>query len=121
MDENGIDVHVLQPSPMIFSYHLPAEVNNEFSQAFNDETARHVAPHRDRFWGSAQLPMHDPDLAAPELARAVRELGLRSCSIGYALSGGRTLSDPECADFLSTVEDLDVPILLHPVALGATV
>lgn len=118
MDENGIDVHVLQPSPMIFSYHLPAEVNHEFSRAFNDETARHIAPHRDRFWGSAQLPMQDLDLAAGELTRAVRELGLKSCSIGYALGGGRTLSDRDCDDFLSTVEELDVPILLHPVALG---
>ena len=118
MDENGIDVHVLQPSPMIFSYHLPAEVNDEFSQAFNNETARHIAPHRNRFWGSAQLPMQDLELAAAELARAVRDLGLKSCSIGYALGGGRTLSDPECAAFLSTVEELDVPILLHPVALG---
>ncbi len=124
MDENGIDVHVLQPSAMIFSYHLSAEVNHEFSRAFNDETSRHIAPHRDRFWGSAQLPMQDldlaaqVDLAAQELMRAVRELGLKSCSVGYALSGGRTLSDPECDAFLTTVEELDVPILLHPVALG---
>jgi aminocarboxymuconate-semialdehyde decarboxylase len=118
MDENGIDVHVLQPSPMIFSYHLDPKVNDEFSRAFNDETARHVAAHPDRFWGSAQLPMQDLELAAAELRRAVRELGLKSCSMGYALGGGRTLSDPVCDDFLTTVEELDVPILLHPVALG---
>jgi aminocarboxymuconate-semialdehyde decarboxylase len=118
MDGAGIDVHVLQPSPMVFSYHLDAKVNDEFSRAFNDETARHIAPHADRFWGSAQLPMQDLDLAAAELERAVTELGLKSCSIGYALGGGRTLSDPECDEFLSTVERLDVPILLHPVALG---
>ena len=118
MDENGIDVHVLQPSPMVFSYHLDAAVNNEFSRAFNDETARHIAEHPDRFWGSAQLPMQDLDLAAAELERAVRELGLRSCSLGYVIGEGRTLADPECAEFLATAERLDVPILLHPVALG---
>jgi aminocarboxymuconate-semialdehyde decarboxylase len=118
MDENGIDVHVLQPSPMVFSYHLEPKVNQEFSRAFNDETAKHIAAHPDRFWGSAQLPMQDPDLAAEELTRAVQELGLRSCSIGYALGGGRTLTDPAYAGFISTAEELDVPILLHPVALG---
>jgi len=118
MDEHGIDVHVLQPSPMIFSYHLDAKVNHEFSRAFNDETARHIAEHPGRFWGSAQLPMQDPGRAAEELTRAVRELGLSSCSMGYALGGGRTLSHPDYDEFLATVEELDVPILLHPVALG---
>jgi aminocarboxymuconate-semialdehyde decarboxylase len=118
MDEHGIDVHVLQPSPMIFSYHLEAKVNQEFSRAFNDETARHIAEHPGRFWGAAQLPMQDPDMAAEELTRAVRELGLNCCSMGYALGGGRTLTDPAYDAFLSTVEELDVPILLHPVALG---
>ena len=118
MDEHGIDVHVLQPSPMIFSYHLDAKVNQTFSRAFNDETATHIAAHPDRFWGSAQLPMQDPDLAAEEITRAVRDLGLKSCSMGYALGGGRTLSDPAYDDFLSTVEELGVPILRHPVALG---
>jgi predicted TIM-barrel fold metal-dependent hydrolase len=46
-------------------------VNDEFSRAFNDGAARHIAPHRDRFWGSAQRPMQDLDLAAAELTRDV--------------------------------------------------
>jgi aminocarboxymuconate-semialdehyde decarboxylase len=118
MDEAGIDVNVLQASPMIFSYHLDPAVNAEFSRAFNDETARHIADHPTRFWGSAQLPMQDLDRAADELERAVRELGLVSCTVGFVLGAGRTLADPECAGFLAKVEELDVPILLHPVALG---
>lgn len=118
MDAAGVDVNVLQPSPMIFSYHLPPEVGEEFSRAFNDEVARHVAEHPDRFWASAQLPMQDLDRAARELERAVRDLGAVSCSLGYVLGPDRTLADPDCDEFLSAVEELDVPILLHPVALG---
>jgi aminocarboxymuconate-semialdehyde decarboxylase len=118
MDAAGIDVHVLQPSPMIFSYHLPADVGAKFSAAFNDEVTCSIEEHPTRFWGSAQLPMQDLDLAAAELTRAVRELGMKSCSVGYVLGNDRTLADPECDGFLSVVEDLDVPILLHPVALG---
>jgi aminocarboxymuconate-semialdehyde decarboxylase len=118
MDAAGIDINVLQPSPMIFSYHLEASVNREFSRAFNDETARHIADHPDRFWGSAQLPMQDLEMAAAELERAVDELGLRSCSVGFILGEDRTLADPECDAFLATVERLNVPILLHPVALA---
>jgi aminocarboxymuconate-semialdehyde decarboxylase len=118
MDAAGIDVNVLQPSPMIFSYHLPAEVGEKFSRAFNDEVAHAIEEYPTRFWGSAQLPMQDLELAAAELTRAVRELGMKSCSVGYVLCNDRTLADPECDEFLSAVEDLDVPILLHPVALG---
>jgi aminocarboxymuconate-semialdehyde decarboxylase len=118
MDANGIDVHVLQPSPMVFGYHLDPGIGNEFSRAFNDETARHIAEHPDRFWGSAQLPMQDLELAAAELERAVNELGLLSCSVGFVLGPDRILADPECDEFLGTAERLDVPILLHPVALG---
>ncbi|HET9103913.1 MAG TPA: amidohydrolase family protein [Solirubrobacteraceae bacterium] len=118
MDAAGVDINVLQPSPMIFSYHLEAPVNREFSRAFNDETAAHIAEHPDRFWGSAQLPMQDLVMAAEELERAVAQLGLKACSLGYVLGPDRTLADPECDEFLSAVEQLDVPILLHPVALG---
>jgi aminocarboxymuconate-semialdehyde decarboxylase len=118
MDAAGIDVHVLQPSPMIFGYHLPADAGAAFSRAFNDEVARAIDEHPGRFWGSAQLPMQDLDRAAAELTRAVRELGMRSCSVGYVLGADRTLADPECDEFLSVVEELDVPVLLHPVALG---
>lgn len=118
MDGAGIDINVLQPSPMIFSYHLQADVNREFSRAFNDETAKHIAEHPARFWGSAQLPMQDLEMAAAELERAVTELGLKSCSLGFVLGPDRTLADPECDEFLSVVERLNVPILLHPVALA---
>jgi aminocarboxymuconate-semialdehyde decarboxylase len=118
MDAAGIDINVLQPSPMIFSYHLEPKVNREFSRAFNNETAKHISEHPDRFWGSAQLPMQDLEMAAAELERAVTELGLKSCSVGYVLGSDRTLADPECDEFLSVVERLNVPILLHPVALG---
>ena len=118
MDPAGIDINVLQPSPMIFSYHLPPDVGATFSRAFNDEVAQHIEEHPTRFWGSAQLPMQDLELAAAELTRSVHELGMKSCSLGYVLSENRTLADPECDEFLSVVEELDVPILLHPVALG---
>ena len=120
MDAAGVDVHVLSASPMIFGYHLPADVGLAFSRAFNDETARHIAEFPGRFWGSAQLPMQDLAAAAEELERAVTELGFRSCTVGFVLGPERTLADPDCDAFLATVERLNVPILLHPVALGQT-
>ena len=43
---------------------------------------------------------------------------MKSCSLGYVLGNDRTLAEPECDEFLLAVEELDVPILMHPVALG---
>ena len=118
MDAAGVDVHVLSASPMIFSYHLPPDVATVFGRAFNDEVAGYIAQYPNRFWGSAQLPMQDLDAAAAELERAVGQLGFRSCTVGFVLGPERTLADIECDAFLSTAERLNVPILLHPVALG---
>jgi aminocarboxymuconate-semialdehyde decarboxylase len=118
MDAAGVDVTVLMPSPMNFNYEIPAADNDTFSHGFNDAVAGHLAGFPDRFWAVAQLPMQDLELAAKELTRAVVELGFAGCAIGYEVGWGRTLADPECDAFLSTVEELDVPILLHPVALG---
>ncbi len=119
MDANGVDIHVLQPSPMIFGYHLDAEVNAIFSRAFNDETARLIESHGDRFWGSAQLPMQDVAAAVNELDHAIVDLGFKSCSVDYAIGGG-ILADERFDPFFAKVEELDVPVLLHPVALGQT-
>jgi aminocarboxymuconate-semialdehyde decarboxylase len=118
MDEAEVDVTVLMPSPMNFNYNIAAAANDEFSQGFNDATAQHVASYPGRFWGAAQLPMQDLVRASRELERAVQDLGMVGCAVGYALGGDLTLSDPRCDEFLSAVEELDVPILLHPTALG---
>ena len=119
MDAGGVDIHVLQPSPMIFGYHLEPEVNAIFSRAFNDETAKLIEAHPDRFWGSAQLPMQDVGLAVTELEHAITDLGFKSCSLDYAIGGG-VLADQRFDPFFAKAEELDVPLLLHPVALGQT-
>jgi aminocarboxymuconate-semialdehyde decarboxylase len=117
MDQHRIDVHVLQPSPRIFNYDLDPEINLAFARAYNDQLAEHIAAHPDRFWGSALLPMQDLDLAVEELRRAVRSLGMRACTCGYVLGPDLTLADPACAPFLAAVEELGVPLLVHPGGL----
>jgi aminocarboxymuconate-semialdehyde decarboxylase len=117
MDAHGIDIHVLQPSPRIFNYDLDADLNCQFARAYNDELARHIAAHPDRFWGSALLPMQDLDHAIAELRRAVGTLGLRACTTGYVLGSDLTLADRACEPFLSAIEELGVPLLLHPGGL----
>ncbi|KAF7540967.1 hypothetical protein G7054_g908 [Neopestalotiopsis clavispora] len=67
MDENNVSMQVIShgPGPM-----QPAQCC-----AANDQLAAAVKANPDRFAGFAVLPVSDPDEAAKELTRCVRELG----------------------------------------------
>ena len=118
MDADGIDVHVLSASPMLFGYDLDVDTAVGVAHAFNDALAADIGRFPDRFWGAAQLPMQDPQMATEELERAVRELGLRSASIGWSYGSERTLAHLDYDEFLAAAVELDVPLMIHPVALG---
>ena len=73
----------------------------------------------DRFQGLAALAMQDPDGAARELERCVKELGFR----GALVNGFSQVGDaetvvyydlPQYRPFWAMVERLDVPFYLHP-------
>jgi aminocarboxymuconate-semialdehyde decarboxylase len=118
MDEEGLDVHLLSASPMMFGYHLEPEAAVGVARVFNDALAADIARFPDRFWGAAQLPMQDPAAATIELERAVTELGLVSASVGWSFGPKLTLGHPEYDELLEKAVELDVPIMIHPVALG---
>lgn len=120
MDACGIDIQVLAvtiPSPQ-------AEANpenaNRLARIANDALAEEVARTPNRFIAFAALSMHDPDVACRELERAVRDLGMRGVLLyNFQCSGeggGTALfyDDRRYDGFWSTLEQLDVPLYLHP-------
>ena len=85
----------------------------------NDVLAGEIAQRPDRFSGFAALPMQDPDAAARELTRCVKELGF----VGALVNGFSQIDDgrkaiyydlPQYRPFWQTVAALDVPFYLHP-------
>ncbi len=85
----------------------------------NDFLAGEVAKRPDRFRGLAALPMQDPDEAARELRRCVKDLGF----VGALVNGFSQIDDaanatyydlPQYRPFWSEVERLGVPFYLHP-------
>jgi 2,3-dihydroxybenzoate decarboxylase len=85
----------------------------------NDVLAGEIAKRPDRFLGFAALPMQDPDEAARELSRCVKELGF----VGALVNGFSQAGTPDSAlyydlplyrAFWRTVAELDVPFYLHP-------
>ncbi|MDT5112729.1 MAG: uncharacterized protein QOE20_4619 [Mycobacterium sp.] len=113
MDDASIDMQVLSVAAP-GSQQVPAEHAADLSRALNDRCAEVVAAHPARFNALASLPTQDPGGAAiVEAKRAITELGF----CGVIINGhtqGRFLDDPEFGDLLAAVEELDVPIYLHP-------
>lgn len=112
MDEAGIDFQVLSFVGHAIQELEPAAARSMAREA-NDRLAAAVADHPDRFGAFATLPMSDPDAAVAELQRAVSELGF----LGVMVNGqthGRFLDDPAYRPLLAAVQELDVPLYLHP-------
>ena len=112
MDEAGITVQVLSISGPGAELLSPEE-SPAFAREYNDRLAAAIAKYPDRFYGFAHLPMTNPEAAADELARTVREHRFR----GALLNGttqGLFLDDARFAPLLARAEELGVPLYLHP-------
>jgi predicted TIM-barrel fold metal-dependent hydrolase len=119
MDASGVQI-------MILSLNAPAvqaiwDVKRAIAVAreANDVLAAEVAKRPDRFLGLAALPMQDPDEAALELTRCVKELGFVGALVnGFSQAGSENSALyydlPQYRPFWRTVADLDVPFYLHP-------
>lgn len=113
MDAAEVDMHLLSAAPQTWLYGQEAAVGVTASAIQNDEIARLVKEHPDRFSGIATLPMQAPDRAADELRRATRKLGLHGAMIGSNI-GGKNLDDPSFEPLWAAAEELDAFMMIHP-------
>jgi predicted TIM-barrel fold metal-dependent hydrolase len=113
LDAAGIDVAVLSQATPGVECTDPA-IGTELAQVTNDALAEAVSRHPDRFQGFAALAPNDVDGAVKELERAVKDLGFKGW---HTLSnfGDSFLDEKRYWPILAKVEELDVPIYLHPV------
>ncbi|HEY0368204.1 MAG TPA: amidohydrolase family protein, partial [Chthoniobacterales bacterium] len=122
MDATGVTMQVLSTVPVMFSYWAKPQDALELSRLLNDHIAEVVRAHPTRFCGLATLPMQDPELAARELDRCVRELGLRGAEIGTHIDANEHCGSNECRNLddraldviWRTAEELDAAIFVHP-------
>lgn len=119
MDEADVEIMVLSlNAPAIQAIH-DTERAVEVARYANDYLAEQVCKRPDRFVGVAALPMQDPELAATELRRCVKDLGFRGALVhGFSQLGspGTVVyyDLPQYRPFWQVVEALDVPFYLHP-------
>jgi aminocarboxymuconate-semialdehyde decarboxylase len=113
MDAQGIDVAAISVPPFGTVYDLEPQRAAAVCRIMNDHFAQTVASNPQRFAGLANLPMQDPPAAARELERAVKELGMRGAEIMTNIHG-TNLDDKELAPFYTKMQELDVPVFIHP-------
>ncbi|MGB6536448.1 MAG: amidohydrolase family protein [Xanthobacteraceae bacterium] len=119
MDQTGIEIELISLNSNGVQSILDAKEAAELARRANDALAATIARRPDRFAGLAALPMQDPQAAAEEIERAVRDLGLK----GALVNSFSQLAAPDTAiyydlpqyrPFWAVVERLGVPFYLHP-------
>jgi len=112
MDETGIAKQLLlltSPGVQVFD----VDTGTALARSTNDQLAEAIRRHPDRYAGLAAIAPQDPQQAARELERGVRELGLKGAVINSHIRG-EYLDNPKFWEIFEAAEALDVPIYLHP-------
>jgi len=120
MDAEGVEymlLSVTSPGPQGEPDRAKAQ---QMAVSANNWLAGEVKKNPKRFGALASLSMHDAAEAAAELRRAVKELGMFGAilndyqSTSANGSGKKYFDEEEYRTFWKTVQELDVPVYMHP-------
>lgn len=112
LDADGVDVQVVSPTPVFFSYARPAGQAAAVARIFNDLALEICAPLPDRLVPFCQVPLQDIDAACRELDRCLAA-GHIGVEIGNHV-GNRDLDDPGVVEFLQHCAAVGAPVFVHP-------
>ncbi len=113
MDEAGVEISVLSLTDPGIQGIADTRTAVEQASKTNAFLAEKISKNPKRFRGFACLALQDPAAAAKELEHCIRTYGF----VGALINGqtqGAYLDEEKFHPFWKTVEELDVPIYLHP-------
>lgn len=113
MDAAQIEISVLSQTAPGVQAERDLDTARKSASASNDFLADQISKHPSRYRGFACLAMQDPQGAALELARCVKEHQF----VGALVNGqtlGVYLDEQRYWPFWEKVQDLGVPLYLHP-------
>lgn len=112
MDQDGVDIQAVSPTPLFFSYARPGPEAVRVARIFNDLALDICASARDRLLPFCQVPLQDPDEACRELDRCL-QAGHVGVEIGNHI-GDKDLDDAGVVTFLQHCAEVDAPVFVHP-------
>ena len=112
MDARGIDVAALSVN-RFWWYEADRDQAREIVAIHERELAAWCERYPDRLVAMSSPSLQYPDLAVEQVRYAVTELGHRGVAVGGNI-GGNVPSTAEYDEFWGTVEELDVPVFMHP-------
>lgn len=113
MDAAGIEFAILGASGPGVQVERDTTLATRNAALANDFLAEKIARHPRRFGGFAHVALQDPTEAARELERCVRDLGFKGVMVN-GHTNGRYLDEAEFHPFWEKLEELEVPLYLHP-------
>lgn len=113
MDMAGIDIAVLSLTDPGVQGEIDANLASTLASKTNVFLAEKVAKNPTRFRGFATLAMHDPLNVAKELERCIHDYKFLGALIN-GQTNGLYLDNEQYFPFWEKVQELDVPIYLHP-------
>jgi len=117
MDADDVDLQVLSPTPVFFSYDRSGDDATKIARIFNDLALEIAAPSK-RLIPFCQVPLQDTDAACAEVERSVAN-GHGGVEIGNHV-GDRDLDDEGVVTFLQHCASLGVPVFVHPWDMPAS-
>lgn len=112
MKKEGVDMQVISPVPVTFSYWAPVEQALELAKFQNDFIAKVVKEHPEYFIGLGTVPMQDANIAIEEMRRC-KEMGIVGIEIGTNVNG-ENLDADYLLPFFKAAEQLEMPLFIHP-------
>ncbi len=113
MKKANVDVQVISPIPIMFSYWADAKDALEQSQLINDFIANVCEKYPKKFIGLGTLPMQSTDYSLKELERCKNELNLKGVEIGSNINN-ENLNEDRFFDIFAACQDLSMSIFIHP-------
>jgi len=113
LDKEGIDVQVAYPNIMALASHLDdGDLAAAMCRAYNNYTAEKSKAFNGRVRGIAAVALQNPNVAAKELRRAIKDLGLVGTVVTGTV-GARNLDDPFFEPFFREANDLGAAVGVH--------
>jgi len=117
LDTQGMDQQLIGPWLDVHGQELPPADGQVWVRALNDAMAQSISDSGNRLLAHATLHLAEPQAAARELERCVRQLGMNGSMIATHLPHGE-LHENRFDALWEAAQSLDVPVVLHPLMDG---